>query len=426
MVENLLAFNGNVVGKGQLIEISQGKPIVPDRPVIPFIAGDGIGQEITNAMREVVNRAVGVTYGRKRKIAWLETYAGEKAMEIFGSALPLDTLKAIELFRVAIKGPLNTPTGQGLRSLNVALRSHFDLYQCVRPLRHFVGVPSPMVRPQDLNVVIFRENTEDVYAGIEYQQCSDKALQLAAFLEKLGETIRPDSGIGIKIISREGSRRLVRSALQYAVNHKLSSVTLVHKGNIQKFTEGAFLRWGEELAQEEFADYIVSESELWRKHDGVLPEGKIVLRSRIADAMFAELLLRPTNHSVIASCNLNGDYLSDAAAGQVGGLGMAPGANIGDNYAIFEATHGTAPDIAGKNIANPSSLILSAVMMLDFMGWKEAAELIVEALAATIADGHLTKDLAVQAGVAQHLSTTEFAAALVKTVRRLARKKRMK
>lgn len=419
MKKTTAKFNGIAVPRGETIVINDGKPVTPAKPIIPFIEGDGIGPEISSAMRAVVDAAVRTAYGSKRKIVWYEVFAGEKAASRFGKSLPDDTLAAIARFNVAIKGPLNTPTGEGIRSLNVALRKHFDLFQCVRPVRYFKGVPSPMLRPQDLNIVIFRENTEDVYSGIEFQAESEAAKRVIALAGELGETIRPDSGIGIKVISRTGSKRLIRAAIQYAIDHNRDSVTIVHKGNIQKFTEGAFLRWGEELALEEFGDRIVFEKDLWTVHNGNLPEGKILLRSRIADAMFAELLLKPTRYSVVACCNLNGDYLSDAAAGQVGGLGIAPGANIGDHYALFEATHGTAPDIAGQNIANPCSLLLSAVMMLDFLGWTEAGELIIKAIEATIGANHLTKDLAIPAGLSTHLSTTQFGEELVKSVKSL-------
>ncbi|MBN8662381.1 MAG: isocitrate dehydrogenase (NADP(+)) [Candidatus Obscuribacter phosphatis] len=408
-----LTFNGIASPNGQVITFKDGKPQTPDQPVIPFIEGDGIGAEIWSVCRSVLDNAVASAYGGKRKIAWLEVFAGEKARQKFGDSLPQDTLRALRHFGVGIKGPLNTPTGGGFRSLNVAMRQTFDLYQCVRPVRYFNGVPSVVKRPQDLDVVIFRENTEDVYAGIEYKIDSPEAKRILKLLEELGNKMDEDTGVGIKIMSRSGSRRLVRSAIEYAIKTGRKTVTMVHKGNIQKFTEGAFRDWGYELGREEFADKIVTEADLWSKHNGVLPEGKILLNDRIADAMFFEVLTKPDKFSVIATMNLNGDYLSDACAAQVGGLGIAPGANIGDNSAIFEATHGTAPDIAGKNLANPCSLILSGVMMLEYLGWQEAAKLVVETVEKTIAARTVTGDLARFMADATALSTSDFGAALI-------------
>jgi isocitrate dehydrogenase len=406
-------YNGVQVPAGEIVAFSDGKPVTPDHPIIPFIAGDGIGCEISVATRKILDAAVSAAYRGKRSIAWFEVFAGEKALGQFGKHLPDDTLSAIRQFGVAIKGPLGTPTGGGIRSLNVTLRQTFDLYRCVRPVRYFKGVPSVVKAPKDLDVVIFRENTEDVYAGIEFQMGSDGARRVISLLGEMGTAVRDDSGVGIKIMSRFGSRRLVRAAIQYAIDHNRKTVTIVHKGNIQKFTEGAFLQWGLELAREEFGDKIVDESELWQKHNGTLPEGKILLNSRIADAMFFELLTRPSKFSVIATMNLNGDYLSDAAAAQVGGLGIAPGANIGDSCAIFEATHGTAPDIAGKNIANPCSLLLSGVMMLDYLGWTEASDMVVTAIERTIKAKCVTGDLARFIKGATALNTDQFADAVV-------------
>ncbi len=406
-------YNGVPVPAGETISFLAGKPVTPDCPIIPFIEGDGIGSEIWGATRLVLDAAIARAYGSKRRIAWLEVFAGDKARAQFGKALPDDTLAAIKAFGVAIKGPLNTPTGGGMRSLNVTMRQTFDLYQCVRPVRYFPGVPSVVKSPQDLDVVIFRENTEDVYAGIEFKIDSDGAKRVISLLDEMGIKVLADSGIGIKIMSRMGSRRLVRRAIQYAIDHNRKVVTLVHKGNIQKFTEGAFRDWGYELAREEFADLIVTEADLWAKHNGVLPEGKILLNDRIADAMFFEVLTKPNKFSVIATMNLNGDYLSDACAAQVGGLGIAPGANIGDKSAIFEATHGTAPDIAGKNLANPCSLILSGVMMLEYLGWKEAAQIVMQTVEKTIGARTVTGDLARFMSDSKQLSTSEFAQAMV-------------
>lgn len=412
------SYNGVPVPEGQLFSFSDGKPLTPANPIILYIEGDGIGKEISEVTRQIIDAAVTKAYGTRRRIAWMEVFAGERSKELFGESLPQDTLAAIERFRVAVKGPLATPTGAGIRSLNVALRQRFDLYQCLRPVRYFRGVPSVMKRPQDLNVVIFRENTEDVYAGIEFEMGSAEATKLSATLKELGAEISSDSGIGIKPISRHGSKRLVRAAIEYAIEHNLPTVTLVHKGNIQKFTEGAFRKWGYEVAKEEFGDKTITEEELWSKFDGKVPAGKILINCRITDAMFCELLTKPTRYSVIATMNLNGDYLSDACAAQVGGLGIAPGANIGNEYAIFEATHGTAPDIAGKNLANPCSLILSGVMMLEYLGWTEAALLIEQAIGRTISAKAVTGDLARLMKNTKALKTDEFAKSLLRRIKR--------
>ena len=390
---------------------------VPDQPIIPYIEGDGIGIDIWPASQKVLDSAVEVAYKGKRKIEWLEVLAGEKAFNSTGEWLPEATNQAIRDYKIAIKGPLTTPVGGGIRSLNVALRQIHDLYACVRPVRYFQGVPAPVKEPQKLDVVIFRENTEDVYSGIEYKQGSAEVTKLIAFLkDNFGANIRPDSGIGIKPMSVEGSKRLVRRALKYAIANQKPSVTLVHKGNIMKFTEGAFRDWGYEVAREEFAEQVITESDLWDKFDGKMPAGKVLLKDRIADAMFQQLLLRPDEYSVLASPNLNGDYLSDACAAQVGGLGLAPGANIGDNSALFEATHGTAPKYAGQDKVNPGSLILSGVMMLEHLGWTEAAELVVKAMEKTISSGHVTYDLERQMPNATLLSCSGFADAIVKNL----------
>src|SRR5581483_7895161 len=382
----------------------------PDQPIIPFIEGDGLGRDIWRASQLVFDSAVQAAYNGKRAIAWREVLAGEKAFHQTGSWLPQETLDVIGEHHVAIKGPLTTPVGGGIRSLNVALRQLMDLYVCMRPVRYFDGVPSPMKRPDKLNVVIFRENTEDVYAGIEWQQGTPEAAKVIEFLTKdMGKKIRPDSGIGIKPISVTGSKRLIRRAIQYAIDHGRKSVTLVHKGNIMKFTEGAFRDWGYELVKEEFADKCITEADL----GAAAPDGKLVVKDRIADSMFQQTLLRPDEYDVVATPNLNGDYLSDAYAAQVGGLGMAPGANIGDAHAVFEATQGTAPKYADQDVINPLSVILSGCMMFEFMGWKEAAQLIENAITATIRQKKVTYDLHRQMEGATKLKTSEFAQAIV-------------
>jgi isocitrate dehydrogenase len=402
---------------GQRIQISEGRINVPHNPIIPFIEGDGTGPDIWRASRRVFDAAVEKAYqDEKRRIVWYEIFAGQKAFDKFGEWLPRDTLDAIRDLVVAIKGPLTTPVGEGIRSLNVTLRQELDLYACVRPVRYFAGVPSPMREPGKVNIVIFRENTEDVYAGIEFREGSDKARKMIDFLHDFGYEVREDSGIGVKPISITGTKNLVRRAIQYAVENKRRVVTLVHKGNIMKFTEGAFREWGYQLAAEEFSAVTVSEKDLWDKHEGKLPEGKILINDRIADSMFQQLLLRPEDYEVLATPNLNGDYLSDAAAAQVGGLGMAPGANIGDNAAVFEATHGTAPKYAGQDVINPGSVILSGVMMFDYMGWVEASKLVIDGLTETIRQKKVTYDLHRQMKGATKLKTSEFADAIIENM----------
>lgn len=391
--------------------LPDGSLSVPDRPVIPYIEGDGVGPEIWSAASAVLDAAVRRAYGGRRRIAWKEVFAGAKAEERFGGGalLPEETLAAIEEHAVAIKGPLTTPVGGGFRSLNVALRRRLDLYACVRPVRYFPGVPSPMRHPERLDVVIFRENTEDVYAGLEWPAGSAGAASLEGFMRsELGAQVRPGSALGVKPISREGSARLVRRAIAYALDRGRKSVTLVHKGNIMKYTEGAFREWGYAVAREEFAGRVAREGE-----GGT---GEVVIRDRIADSMFQQLLLRPEEYDVIATTNLNGDYLSDACAAQVGGLGMAPGANIGDRAAVFEATHGSAPKHAGKDRVNPGSLILSGAMLLDHIGWGEAAALVVDALGRTIRAGTVTYDLARQMEGARELRCSEFGAAVARAI----------
>jgi isocitrate dehydrogenase len=389
---------------------------VPDSPVIPYIEGDGIGVDITPVMQQVVNAAVAKAYAGKRRISWMEIYAGEKATRVYGENvwLPEETLQAAKEYVVSIKGPLTTPVGGGIRSINVALRQELDLYVCLRPVRYFQGVPSPVKQPEKTDMVIFRENTEDIYAGIEWEAGSDKAKKLIDFLMKdMGVTkIRfpQTSGIGIKPVSREGTERLVRKAIRYAIDNQRRSVTLVHKGNIMKFTEGAFKNWGYALAAREFGAELLDGGP-WMK----LPadKGGIVIKDVIADAFLQQILLRPEEYDVIATLNLNGDYISDALAAQVGGIGIAPGANLSDSIAIFEATHGTAPKYAGKDQVNPGSIILSAEMMLRYMGWIEAADLIIRAVEKTIQDKIVTYDFARQMTGAQKVSCSAFGQALV-------------
>jgi isocitrate dehydrogenase len=393
---------------------ADGSLHVPDNPVIPFIEGDGTGPDIWAATQRVLDAAVAKSYGGAKKIAWVEVLTGEKAFRLTGEWLPKETLDTLKRYLVGIKGPLTTPVGEGMRSLNVTLRQVLDLYACVRPVRYYQGVVSPMKNPAAVDMVIFRENTEDVYAGIEWQAGSEKANRVIEFLRnEMGAQIRDNSGIGIKPISEFGTKRLVRKAIQYALDQGRDSVTLVHKGNIMKFTEGAFRNWGYELAAEEFGDHVVSETEVWEKYNGKSPEGRIIIKDRIADAMFQQILLRPNEYSVLAMPNLNGDYMSDALAAQVGGLGIAPGANIGDGIALFEATHGTAPKYAGLDKVNPGSLLLSGVMMLEYLGWREAGERIQRALETTISRKTVTYDLARQMEGATELSCSAFGSAII-------------
>ena len=391
---------------------------VPSDPNIGFIQGDGTGPDIWAAARPVFEAAVLKAYSGNRKIHWLELLAGERALREAGTPLPQETIDLIAKCVVAIKGPLTTPVGTGMRSLNVTLRQRLDLYACIRPVRYFSGVPSPVRHPEKVNMVVFRENTEDVYAGIEWESGSKEANKLAGLLLEDFKVSLPDgAAIGLKPISPAGTKRLVRQAIVYAIRRSLPSVTLVHKGNIMKYTEGAFRKWGYELAQEEFGDRTVTEVDVQLKFAGKIPEGRIVIKERITDSMFQQVLLRPEEYSVIATSNLNGDYLSDALAAQVGGLGMAPGANVGDNAALFEATHGTAPKYAGLNKVNPASLILSGVMMLEHMGWTEAADLIEQAIELTIRGKIVTYDLARQTRGAKEVGCYEFGQAVIKHMR---------
>jgi isocitrate dehydrogenase len=438
--------------EGEKITIENNGLKVPDHPIIPFIEGDGIGPDIWKATKPVLDGAVDKAYQGKRKIVWFEIHAGLSALKLYGNdlVLPEDTLTAIKEHIVALKGPLTTPVGgyqyvclvcaaeqddqngkrpgkcikcgsewvtPRFRSLNVGLRQLLDLYTCVRPVRWFQGVPCPVKHPEKLNVIIFRENTEDVYAGIEFEQGTKDAKKVIDFLNKeMEKNIREDSGIGIKPISVKGTKRLVRKAIQYAIDHHKASVTLVHKGNIMKFTEGAFRDWGYELAKKEFRKKIITEKELWEDYNGKIPQEKVLIKDRIADQMFQQVLLRPDEYDVIALPNLNGDYLSDACAAQVGGLGLAPGANMGDHIGLFEATHGTAPKYTGMDKVNPSSVILSGALMLEYIGWNEAAEMVVKSIEKTIMQKRVTYDLERQMESATKLKCSEYGAAIIENM----------
>jgi isocitrate dehydrogenase len=400
--------------EGAAITRKNGRLVVPDRPIVPFIEGDGTGPDIWRARGRVFDTSVARAYGGRRGIVWFEVPAGEKAKDATGDWLPNDTLEAVRAYKVAIKGPLTTPVGGGIRSLNVTLRQVLDLYACVRPVRYFKGTPAPVTHPERMNVVIFRENTEDVYAGIEWAKGTPQAETIIKFLEReMGKRVRIDSGIGIKPISETCTKRLVRMAIAHALVNNRKTVTFVHKGNIMKFTEGAFRDWGYEVARTEFRDRVVTEDEVTQ---GAPRDGKLLINDRIADSVFQQILTRTSDYDVFATPNLNGDYLSDACAAQVGGLGMAPGANIGDDIAFFEATHGTAPKYAGKDMINPGSVILSGVMMLRYLGWGEAADLIETGLEKTILQKRVTYDLARQMEGATELKTSEFADAVIENM----------
>ena len=403
---------------GDKITVANGKLQVSDNPILGFVEGDGIGPDITKASRRVWDAAVKRAYGGKRKVHWAELYMGEKAAAVYdGDYFPAETLQAYRDLVVSIKGPLTTPIGGGFRSLNVSLRQELDLYACVRPVRYYAGVPSPLRHPEEVDVVIFRENTEDVYSGIEFAAGTAENEKLAKFLrEEMGCKFFEGAGLGVKPISEFGSKRLIRKAIQYAIDHGRESVTLVHKGNIMKFTEGAFRNWGYEVAAQEFAEHTVRESELWDKYDGQRPQGKVIIKDRITDIMFQLMQLRPSEFDVLATTNLNGDYLSDAAAAEVGGVGIAPGANIADHLAVFEATHGTAPKYANQDKVNPSSLLLSGVMMLEYIGWVEAANLISGIFPQVIEDKTVTYDFARQMDGATTVSTSGFADALIQKI----------
>ncbi len=399
---------------GEQVRVAGGKLCVPDQPIIGYVEGDGIGPDIMRACLRVWDAAVAVAYAGHRRIHWTEMLLGEKAAEVYGEIFPEETRRAMQDVVISIKGPLTTPVGGGFRSLNVALRQDLDLYACVRPVRYYPGVPSPLKNPELIDVVIFRENTEDVYAGIEYKSGSEEMRKVERFLrEEMGAEFFENSGIGIKPMSPYGSKRLVRKAIRYAIDNDRESVTLVHKGNIMKFTEGAFRNWGYEVAREEFGDRTITEEELYSRHGGKVPPGRIVIKDRIADIMFQLMLLRPNEFDVIATPNLNGDYLSDAIAAEVGGVGIAPGANISDHVAVFEATHGTAPKYANQDKVNPGSLLFSGVMMLEYMGWREAADLITYAYPEVIRQRIVTYDFARQMEGAVPVRTSEFATALI-------------
>jgi len=463
------SYNGIAVPtEGKAIEYANGKYNVPDNPIIPYIEGDGTGRDIWKASQRVFDAAVEKAYGGKKKVYWLEVLAGEKSYRKTQDWLPEDTVKATMDFRVSIKGPLTTPVGGGIRSLNVALRQLMDLYQCVRPVKYYAGVPSPVKHPEKLDIVLFRENTEDIYAGIEFREGTPEAAKFIDFVNNTmlaggKKKVRLDSGVGVKPISITGSKRLVRAAIQYAIDHNRKSVTLVHKGNIQKFTEGAFREWGYEVATQEFRDKTVTERESWilgnleanpgisardnaamiepgieyapkefgdsvikevedvlaaigETHGGGKWKSKILITDRIADSIFQQIIIRPSDYSVLATTNLNGDYISDAAAAQVGGLGIAPGANIGDGYACFEATHGTAPKYADTDVINPGSVMLSGVMMFDFLGWTEAARLIENSMEKTIQQKFVTYDFERQMQGATKVKTSEFASKMIENM----------
>ncbi len=404
--------------KSKITKSRNGSLNVPDHPIIPFIEGDGIGPDIWNATRMVIDRAVEAAFSGTKKIAWLELDVGEKGYKKTGEHLPDKALETIKEHVVAIKGPLTTPVGKGFRSLNVAIRQKLDLYACVRPIQYIDPIPSPMKHPEKINMVVFRENTEDLYAGIEWEAKSDEARRVISFLnDNLGTSIPDLSGVGIKPMSAQNTNRLVAMAITHAIHNNLKSVTLMHKGNIMKYTEGAFRTWGYEVAKNDFGDKTITEAELYDTYNGIVPEGKIVIKDRIADMLFQQVLLRPDEYSVIATPNLNGDYISDSLAAQVGGLGMAPGANIGDKCSCFEATHGTAPKYAGLDKVNPSSLILSGAMMLDHMGWNSAADLIRNALQSTVRAGTVTYDLARQMDGAKEIKCSEFAKAMCDNIK---------
>ncbi|MCS7223651.1 MAG: isocitrate dehydrogenase (NADP(+)) [Armatimonadetes bacterium] len=404
---------------GEAITVKDDRLVVPDRPIITWIEGDGTGQDIWKAARPVLDTAVELAYNGTRKIVWFEIFAGEKAMATYGELLPKDTFQAIQDFIVSIKGPLTTPIGTGFRSLNVTLRQRLDLYACVRPVKWIEGSPSPIKNPEKLNAIVFREATEDVYSGIEWEMGSPEAQKFLRWLrDQMGIVLGDDTAIGVKPISEYGSKRLVRKAIRYALDQGIPSVTLMHKGNIMKFTEGAFAKWGYEVATQEFRDFVVTEQEVTEKFGGKVPPGRILIKDRLADNMFQQILTRTDEYQIIATMNLNGDYISDALAGMVGGLGMAPGANMGDFVALFEATHGSAPKYAGKDMVNPTSLILSGVMMLRYIGWKEAADLIEKGISRTVQQKRVTYDLARQMGV-EPIKCSEFGYAICENMRAL-------
>lgn len=413
--------NIKIPESGDKIRIENDQMVITDQPVLGYIEGDGIGKDITDASLRIWNAAVEKAYGGKRKVHWAEVFLGEKAAGIYdGDYFPDESLEAIKELIVSIKGPLTTPVGGGFRSLNVSLRQTLDLYACVRPVRYFDGVPSPMKRPEEVDIVLFRENTEDVYSGLEYESGTPENEKLAKFLrEEMGAKFFEGAGLGVKPISEFGSKRLVRKAIQFAIDNNRESVTLVHKGNIMKFTEGAFRKWGYEVAAEEYAEQTISEDEVWAKHDGKVPAGKILIKDRIADITFQLLQLRPAEFDVLATTNLNGDYISDAAAAEVGGMGIAPGANMADHIAVFEATHGTAPKYTNLNKVNPSSLMFSGVMMFDYIGWTEVGKIIDAAFQQAISEKIVTYDFARLMEGANKVTTSGFADALIERMKSL-------
>lgn len=403
---------------GEIITVKDGKLAVPNNPIIPFIEGDGIGKDIVSAGMPVLDEAIEHAYGKEKKIIWKEIYAGEKAIQVCGEILPKETFDEIRKYRVAIKGPLTTPIAGGYRSLNVTLRQELDLFACVRPVKYYKGAPSPMKNPDAVDMIVFRENTEDVYAGIEWQAFSDKAKKMISILkEEFGVNVKADSGIGVKPISEEATKRLTRLAIKYALENDRKNITLMHKGNIMKFTEGAFMKWGYEAAKE--FDSVITEAEVNEKYGGKQPEGKIIIKDRVADSMFQQVLLRPEEYDIIATPNLNGDYISDAISAQIGGLGIAPSSNIGDNIALFETTHGSAPKYKDMDKVNPSSWILSGALMLRYMGWKEAAQLIEKAIGETILQKTVTYDFARQIEGAKEVKTSQFAKAVIENIKKI-------
>ena len=415
-----MAFEKIIVPEGgEKVRSTNGILHVPDNPILMFIEGDGIGYDIMTASKRIWDAAVEKAYNGNRKIFWMEIYSGEKAASVYdGNYMPEETFDALREFLIGIKGPLTTPVGGGFRSLNVTLRQVLDLYSCIRPVRWYKGVPSPVKNPEDVDVVIFRENTEDIYAGIEFEAGTPENEKLAKFLrEELGATsFFEGAGLGIKPVSPFGSKRLIRAAIRYAIERGRKSVTFVHKGNIQKYTEGAFMKWGYEVGREEFPDQTISWDDVAEKHGGKVPEGKILLQDTIADIMFQKMLLRPSEFDVIATTNLNGDYLSDAVAAEVGGVGIAPGANVGDEVALFEATHGTAPKYTNLDKVNPGSLMFSGVMMLEHIGWNEAANLVTSAYEKTLEQKVVTYDFARQMEDAQEVPTSVFATTLIENM----------
>ncbi|MAS35758.1 MAG: isocitrate dehydrogenase (NADP(+)) [Anaerolineaceae bacterium] len=412
-----MSFDKIIVPEGgKKITATNGVLNVPDNPILMFIEGDGIGYDIMTASKRIWDAAIEKAYGGNRKVAWMEIYSGEKAASVYdGNYMPEETFDALREFLIGIKGPLTTPVGGGFRSLNVTLRQVLDLYSCIRPVRWYNGVPSPLKNPEDVDVVIFRENTEDIYAGIEFESGTPENEKLAKFLrEELGATsFFEGAGLGIKPVSAFGSKRLIRAAIRYAIERGRKSVTFVHKGNIQKFTEGAFMKWGYEVGREEFPNETISWDDVAEKHGGKVPEGKILLQDTIADIMFQKMLLRPSEFDVIATTNLNGDYLSDAVAAEVGGVGIAPGANVGDEVALFEATHGTAPKYTNLDKVNPGSLLFSGVMMLEHIGWTEAADLITKGYEKTLDQKVVTYDFARQMEGATEVATSQFATTII-------------